>query len=97
MDNTILLNLLDQFCSLPREQATVEFKSSWDFPQDIGEYLSAMANTAVLERHDRAWLIWGVDSETHAVKGTSFDPFTSKGEGKQPLIMWLTQMIKPKL
>ena len=96
MDNTILLNLLDQFCSLPREQATVEFKSSWDFPQDIGEYLSAMANTAVLERHDRAWLIWGVDSETHAVKGTSFDPFTSKGEGKQPLIMWLTQMIKPK-
>lgn len=55
-----------------------------------------MANAAVLERHDRAWLIWGVDNATHAVKGTSFDPFTSKGEGNQSLIMWLTQMIKPK-
>jgi hypothetical protein len=50
MDNAILLNLLDQFCCLPREQATVEFKSSWDFPQDFSEYLSAMANSAILEQ-----------------------------------------------
>lgn len=96
MDNTVLLNLLEQFCSLPREEATIEFKSSWDFADDIGEYLSAMANTAVLERHERAWLIWGIDNATHAVKGTTFNPFTSKGEGKQPLIMWLTQKIKPR-
>ncbi|MBV5323657.1 putative DNA binding domain-containing protein, partial [bacterium] len=96
MDNTALLNLLEQFRSLPREEATIEFKSSWDFADDIGEYLSAMANTAVLERHERAWLIWGIDNATHAVKGTTFNPFTSKGEGRQPLIMWLTQKIKPR-
>lgn len=96
MENTALLNLLEQFRRLPREEATVEFKSSWDFADDIGEYLSAMANTAVLERHERAWLIWGIDNATHAVKGTSFNPFTSKGEGKQSLIMWLTQKIKPR-
>ena len=96
MDDTLLLNLLEQFRDLPREEATIEFKSSWDFPEDIGEYLSAMANAAILERHDRAWLVWGVDNTTHAVKGTSFNPFTSKGEGKQSLVMWLTQKTKPR-
>lgn len=95
MDNATLLSLLEQFRHLPREEATIEFKSSWDKPDDIGEYLSAMANAAVLERHDRAWLIWGIDNATHAIKGTTFNPFTSTGEGKQPLIMWLTQKIKP--
>jgi len=96
MDNAALLSLLEQFRRLPREEATVEFKSNWDFAGDIGEYLSAMANTAVLERHERAWLIWGIDNSTHAVKGTTFNPFTSKGEGNQSLIMWLTQKIKPR-
>lgn len=96
MDDTLLLNLFEQFRHLPREEATIEFKSSWDFPEDIGEYLSAMANAAILERHDRAWLVWGVDNTTHAVKGTSFNPFTSKGEGKQSLVMWLTQKTKPR-
>ncbi|MDD2464130.1 MAG: putative DNA binding domain-containing protein [Desulfobulbus sp.] len=96
MDNAALLSLLEQFCRLPREEATVEFKSNLNLADDIGEYLSAMANTAVLERHERAWLIWGIDDATHAVKGTTFNPFTSKGEGKQALIMWLTQKIKPR-
>jgi len=96
MDNAALLSLLEQFRRLPREEATVEFKSSWNSAADIGEYLSAMANTAVLERHDRAWLIWGIDNATHVVKGTTFNPFVSKGEGNQPLIMWLTQMTKPR-
>ena len=96
MEHATLLKLLEQFRQLPREEATVEFKSNWKRIDDIGEYISAMANTAALERQERAWLIWGIDNATHAVKGTTFDPFASKGEGNQPLIMWLTQVIKPR-
>ncbi|MFZ2540812.1 MAG: RNA-binding domain-containing protein [Gallionella sp.] len=96
MDAATLLSKLEQLRSLPREAATVEFKSNWDHPEDIGEYLSALGNAAILERHDRAWMVWGVDNKTHAVKGTTFDPFTAKGEGNQPLIMWLTQLTTPR-
>lgn len=74
----------------------MEFKSNWDLSSDIGEYLSALANAAVLARHDHAWLIWGVDDATHEVRGTSFHPFTAKGEGSQPLVMWLTQRTSPR-
>lgn len=96
MDQQALLDTLDRLRSLPREAATVEFKSNLAKPQEIGEYLSALGNAAVLERHDRAWLVWGVDNQTHAVQGTSFNPFTTKGEGNQSLIMWLTQSISPR-
>jgi ATP-dependent DNA helicase RecG len=97
MDNNlkILLETLQQLLSLPQEGATVEFKSNWENPPDIGEYLSALGNAAALERHERAWMVWGVDNRTHAITGTSFNPFKAKGEGKQSLIMWLTQLTSP--
>lgn len=96
MEAAALLNVLEQLRRLPREAATVEFKSNWDHAEDIGEYLSALANAAALARHDRAWLVWGVENQTHAVKGTSFNPFSAKGEGNQPLVMWLTHLSSPR-
>ncbi len=96
MNTASLISLVDQLRHLPCEQATVEFKSSWDKPEDIGQYLSALGNAAILEGHDRAWMIWGVDNTTHAIKGTTFRPFTAKGEGSQPLIMWLMHKMSPR-
>ena len=96
MDHTTLLSILEQLLRLPRETESIEFKSNQDDSDDIGEYLSALANVAALERRDRAWLVWGVDAATHAVKGTLFNPFAAKGEGNQPLIMWLTQLTSPR-
>lgn len=87
---------VDSLRAPAHEGTTVEFKSNWDKPEDIGEYVSALANTAVLEHRDAAWMVWGVEDKTHVVKGTTFSPFTAKGEGNQPLIMWLTQMISPR-
>ena len=96
MDQVALIALVDQLRAQGREASTVEFKSNWDLPRDLGEYLSALANSAVLERHDHAYLVWGVNDKTHEITGTSFNPFSAKGEGTQPLIMWLTQTTSPK-
>lgn len=96
MDEAALIARVNELRALPREAGTVEFKSNWDRPSDIGEYLSALANSAVLNQHVRAWLLWGIDDATHKVTGTSFDPFQAKGEGNQPLIMWLTQKTIPR-
>lgn len=90
------LSLLDQLRSRPNEAATVEFKSNLSDPKAIGEYISALANAAALADHTRAWLIWGVEDAAHRVTGTTFDPFKSKGEGNQALIMWLQQLTRPR-
>jgi ATP-dependent DNA helicase RecG len=95
MDQASLIALIDRLRSQPHESAVVEFKLNWDKAEDIGEYLSALANTAVLEQQDRAWLVWGIDDKTHEVRGTTFNPWGTKGEGNQPLIMWLTQRTSP--
>ena len=96
MDQVALIALVDKLRAHGREACTVEFKSNWDRPRDIGEYLSGLANAAVLERHDHAYLVWGVDDKTHEIISTMFKPFSAKGEGAQPLIMWLTQSISPR-
>lgn len=91
-----LLDTLDRLLSLPREQCTVEFKSNLADKDEIGQYLSALANAAALDGHERAWLVWGVADGTHAVTGTTFDPFGLKVAGNQSLVMWLQQMTQPR-
>jgi len=96
VSNPSMLDVLEQLRRSPNESATVEFKSNLSDPKAIGEYISALANSAALEGHTRAWLVWGVEDGTHAVKGTTFDPFSAKGEGNQSLIMWLQQLTSPR-
>lgn len=96
MDQISLLDTLERLRGLPREAATVEFKGNTQEPSEIGQYLSALANAAALDGYDRAWMVWGVEDGTHVVKGTTFDPFSKKGEGNQALIMWLQQKTSPK-
>jgi ATP-dependent DNA helicase RecG len=96
MDTDRLLTILGHLQRQNQETGPVEFKSNWDNPADIGVYLSALANAAALERHKRGWLIWGVNNHSHAIIGTTFNPFAAKGEGNQPLVMWLTQLTTPR-
>ena len=96
MNEYTLLETLDRLRRLPREQGTVEFKSNFDDPQGIGQYISALANTAALQGHDRAWVVWGVSDDVHEVMGTDFDPFRRKVGGNQSMIMWLQQMTQPR-
>ncbi len=91
-----LLKILEQLISLPGETHTVEFKVDWQRPETVGEYISALANAAVLARHDRGWIVWGINNQTQRIEGTTFKPSTARAEGNQPLIMWLTQLIFPR-
>lgn len=43
-----LLETLNRLRALPREAATVEFKSNLEDPVEIGQYLSTLANAAAL-------------------------------------------------
>lgn len=91
-----LLGLLQELRKLPRETEWVEFKHNNDNPEEIGEYLSALANIAALMGKVHAYLIWGVDNDTHGVIGTTFDPVGTK-IGSEELESWLLRLLKPKI
>ena len=90
MDTPELIALLDRLRAEPRETEWLEFKVSRYEPQLLGEYLSALANAACLLGKPRAYLVFGIEDNTHAVIGTAFDPAAERGKGNQPLSLWLS-------
>ena len=76
--------LLHELLSLPKETEWVEFKCNNGNPQEIGEYISAIANSAVREGKAFGYVVWGVDDESRRVVGTKFKPSLAK-KGAQEL------------
>jgi len=91
-----LHRLLIELCKLPIETGWVEFKENNANPEDIGEYLSALSNTAALQGQASGYVVWGVKDGNHEVVGTTFHPGTTK-VGNEDLENWLTRLLNPKL
>ncbi|MBF0293529.1 MAG: putative DNA binding domain-containing protein [Nitrospinae bacterium] len=95
MNTHELIALLDRLRSEKNESEWLEFKvGRWE-PQTLGEYISALANSACLTGKPRAYLIFGVEDGSHNVVGTDFDPTTEKAKGNQSLPLWLAQGLHP--
>ncbi len=90
-----LVALIDRLRALPTETEWCEFKRKRCAPQDLGEYLSALANAACLANQPRGYMVFGIDDGSHDVVGTRFDPYAAKGRGNQDLLPWLTSGLRP--
>lgn len=95
-DEAYLQSLVRELAALPAETPWVELKHNNGHPQEIGEYISALANAAALEGKTRAYLLWGVDDTSHALVGTTFDPTTAR-VGAEELESWLLRLLAPKI
>lgn len=91
-----LLGILTELRKLPRETEWVEFKHNNANPDEIGEYLSALANAAALTGKVHAYLVWGVNDDSHEAVGTTFNPATTK-VGNEELESWLLRHLSPKI
>ena len=89
-------SVVHELAALPKETGWLEFKNNNGDPQEIGEYLSALANSAAMEGKARAYLIWGVDDGNHDILGTTFHPAT-KRLGNEELESWLLRQLSPKI
>lgn len=74
----------------------IEFKENNYNSQEIGEYVSALSNTAALFNQEHAFMIWGVNDETHEITGTNFDPQAEK-VGNQGLELWIATQLNPQV
>lgn len=91
-----LNGLVAELRKLPAETGWVEFKENNPNPEDIGEYLSALSNTAALLGKANGYVVWGVQDATHAVVGTSFKPARAK-KGNEDIESWLARLLNPRL
>lgn len=97
MNTADLTALLDRLRAEPRESEWLEFKANRHEPQAIGEYLSALANSACLLGKPRGYLVFGIADGTHAVVGTAFDPQAENGQGNQLMPLWLALGLHPNV
>jgi predicted HTH transcriptional regulator len=97
MNTAELTALLDRLRAEPRETEWLEFKANRHEPQVLGEYLSALANSACLLGKPRAYLVFGIEDGSHAVVGTTFDPHAETGKGRQLLSLWLSLGLHPNV
>lgn len=88
--------LVRNFTQMPGEVEWVEFKENLQNPDDIGEYISALSNAASLDDQHFAFMIWGIQDNSHAIVGTTFSPHTQK-IGNEDLEGWLNKLVSPKV
>lgn len=88
---------LAELRGLSQEAEWVEFKSNWDQKEDIGEYISALSNSAALLGKPCAYIVWGVEDGSHKIIGTTFLPRQTKGKGNEDLELWLGIHLIPRI
>ncbi len=59
MTSDELRRLILSLISLPKETEWFEFKRDKTIPQEMGEYVSALANSAALLGEPNAYIVWG--------------------------------------
>ena len=57
----MISSVIDNARSYEYERPWYEFKRNNANPQEIGEYISALSNTAALFNQEHAFMIWGID------------------------------------
>lgn len=97
MNDDDLRALLDRLRAEPHETEWLEFKATRLAPHELGEYISALANSACLASKPRGYLVFGVDDDSHDICGTSFRPRSEKAAGNQDLLIWLATQLQPNV
>jgi len=87
--------LLHHLCQSD-ESEWLEFKVSCATPTEIGEYISALANSAMLADRDRGHLVLGVADKTKEYAGTEIRLGKLKGKGNEGFKNWVLRKLSPQ-
>lgn len=88
--------LVETLIAHPREAEWFEFKRNRFDRDEFGQYISALANSAILADQRCAYVVYGVDDRTHEVVGTAVD-ILGERVGNEAYVNWLARMLDPRL
>lgn len=84
--------LINNLRTFPSETPWLEFKCNNYDPAMIGEDISALANSAAISEKSCAYMLWGIDNETHEIVGTNRN-FQTVRRGNEELESWLRHQL----
>lgn len=85
--------IVDELLSYSNEKEWFEFKENWFVPDELGEYISALSNSAAIEGRKFAYFVWGINDKTHEVVGTAFN--YDQDVNHEPLKHYLRRKCSP--
>lgn len=96
MEEIEFRKLVDRLVALSKESEIVEFKENFHSKEEIGERISALANSACLLNQPYAYILFGIKNDNHQIIGTSF---RSKKHmvGNEELEVWLLNRLNPRI
>ena len=80
----------------PKEGEWFEIKENNANPEELGEYVSALANGAAYMGMSKGYLVFGMNDATHAITGTAFNPMLEK-IGNQEVENWIATQLSPRI
>ena len=88
--------LIKELISFKYEKEWFEFKLNMNNDYEIGEYISALSNSAAYIGRENGYLIWGIDDKNHDIVGTSFNPDCNTSHN-EPLKHYLERLLNPNV
>lgn len=67
------ISILEDLIKRDFETSWFEFKENWFNADKLGEYISALSNSAKVNGSDFAYFFLGISDEGHEIVGTNFD------------------------
>ena len=95
MDKEFLLKLIEE----NEESEWIEFKSNYPAEkhyEEIGEYISAISNSAALKEQTYGYMIWGVEDSTKKIIGTTFE-YDLNINGSEVFKHYLARNLQPSI
>ncbi len=88
-------DIVSELCAYNSEREWFEFKEDWFIATELGEYISAISNSAAIEGRNNGYFVWGVKDATHEITGTTFNP--DQDVKNEPLKHFLERQLTPDL
>ena len=55
--------VINELCAYEQELEWFECKENWFDPVELGEYISAIANSAAIEGRSYGYFVWGINDQ----------------------------------
>jgi len=88
--------LIDALVARPKETEWIEFKHNFHSKEEIGERISALANSAYLCNMPFGYIVYGVDDDSYDIIGTDLYG-KQKMVGNEELESWLSTRLNPRI
>lgn len=88
-------DLIEKLLAYKDEYEWLDFKENWFNKDEIGEYISAIANGAALFGMEYGYIVWGVTDKTKEIVGISVN--FNKDIDHEPYKHYLSRNLNPKI